>query len=105
MTSKSEAIILYATYPDRKGDRFDQTYYVDHHLPIVMEAWAKYGLLSAAAFFSTDNGAGTVAICECKFRDQKAVDHCFSAPETTKVMEDIKQFTDLAPSRCVATPL
>lgn len=58
-----------------------------------------------AAFFPAGDGAGTIAICECRFRDEAAVDAAFDAPETKRVMADVKRFTDVAPARARAVTL
>lgn len=99
--------IVYVSYQGASGSRFDQRYYVEHHLPLVMRAWQRYGLESVAAFFPALAlaQAGTIAICECRFRDEAAIEAAFRSPETPGVMADLPKFTDLAPTRMRAVPL
>lgn len=95
---------MYVTYAGGAGTRFDRDYYVRTHLPLVMEAWGPYGLDSAAAFFPFGDGAGTIAVCICEFRDEAALNAAFGSPLTGRVMADVKQFTDVEPARARAVP-
>lgn len=103
--SSDTSVTIYVTYKGEPGDRFDRAYYVDHHLPLVMEKWARYGLESVAAFFPNVETIGTVAICECRFRDDAAVKAAFGSQEVPEVMADVPRFTDLTPSRARAASL
>ena len=100
---------VYVTYQGSPGDRFDRSYYVEHHLPLVMQAWQRYGLESISAFFPPSPpplpDAGTLAICECRFRNEAAIASAFGSPEAKQVMADVAGFTDLAPTRLRITPL
>ncbi len=96
---------VYVTYPGDAGTRFDRGHYVQAHLPLVLEAWRPYGLETVAAFFPSGDGAGTICICECVFRDDAAVQAALAAPQTGSVMADVKKFTDATPSQLRAAPL
>lgn len=96
---------IYVTYQGAASDRFDRDVYVKHHLPLVMSLWEGYGLQSLRAFFPVDDTGGTVAVCECVFRDEAAMQAAFASPETPEVMADVATFTDLAPKRLRALPL
>jgi uncharacterized protein (TIGR02118 family) len=91
--------ILYVSYHGDARTRFDRDYYVATHIPLVMEAWTRHGLENCAAFFPASNGAGTIAIAECRFRDEACLQAAFASPETARVMADISNFTDVEPSR------
>ena len=97
--------ILYVTYPGDAATRFDRDRYVNHHLPLVMEAWQPHGLLSCSAFFPAGEGDGTIAIAECKFRDEAAVQAALASLETPRVMADVPSFTDAKPIQTRVTPL
>lgn len=97
--------IVYVTYTGDAATRFDREYYVAHHLPLVMEAWGRHGLESCSAFFPADPDAKTIAIAECWFRDDAAVDAAFGSPETPRVMADLANFTDVAAERSRAVPM
>ena len=96
---------LYVTYPGDANTRFDRQYYVERHLPLVLESWRKYGLMTVAAFFPEGAGEGTIAICVCAFRDEESIRASFAAPETGEVMEDISRFTDAKPSQSLGIAL
>jgi uncharacterized protein (TIGR02118 family) len=104
MADSRATAILYVTYHGTPDTRFDRDYYVDHHLPLVLRSWQQYGLDSAVAFFPGLPQTGTIAICECRFRDQAAIDVAFAAPETPAVMDDVAHFTDSTPVRLRASP-
>ncbi|GCE88881.1 ethyl tert-butyl ether degradation EthD [Komagataeibacter diospyri] len=88
---------MYVTYPGKSDAWFDRDYYVTHHMPLVMEAWSSIGLKSATAFFPTDTTNGTVAICECQFKDESALQAALASPETPRVLADLKNFTKIEP--------
>ena len=98
-------VSVLVTYAGDAGTRFDRNDYVGKHLPLVLQAWGPYGLETAAAFFPAGDGAGTIAICACGFRDEAAMDAAFGSPQTRRVMADVKRFTDVEPSRSRAMPL
>jgi uncharacterized protein (TIGR02118 family) len=98
-------VTIYVTYEGAAGARFDRAYYVGHHVPLVMHHWAQYGLVSVAAFFPAVGQAGTLAICECRFRSAASVDAAFGSAEAPIVMADVPNFTDIAPNRVRAIPL
>ncbi|SEV92198.1 EthD family reductase [Luteibacter sp. 329MFSha] len=105
MKASDTPVVVYVTYHGTPDDRFDRDYYISGHLPLVMDAWGKYGLLSLQAFFPAVDRVGTVAICECVFRDEDAVETAFGSPELAGVMDDLPRFTQLAPSRVRAVPV
>lgn len=93
---------LLVTYAGDASTRFDRDYYVSTHLPLVRKAWGQHGLEAIDAFFPAGDGAGTIAVAWCTFRDAAAIDAAFGAPETEGVMADVKNYTDAAPSRSQA---
>ena len=105
MTTENTPVQIYVTYRGPASARFNRDYYVNRHLPLVMSSWRKYGLESVRAYFPADHADGTVAVCECLFRDEAAVAASFSSPETPAVMSDIARFTDLTPTRFGVVPL
>ena len=88
---------MYVTYSGDAATRFDRDYYIQHHLPLVMECWGPFGLEGCAAFWPAVLGAGTICICECRFRDEEAMRAALASPITPRVMMDIARFTDATP--------
>ena len=82
-----------------------QSHCVRHHGPLVMECWGPLGLLSCTAFWPTDAGAVTIAIAECRFRDEASMRAVLSSPETPRVMADVARFTDAQPVQSVSGPV
>ncbi len=105
MTNSDPSVMIYVSYQGAPESRFDRDYYVAQHLPLVMQAWQQYGLISATAFFPAIDQAGTMAICECVFRDAAAVQAAFGSAWTSGVMADVPRFTDLTPDRSRAARL
>ena len=97
--------ILYVTYPGDAATRFDRERYVSHHLPLVMEAWGPYGLLSCSAFYPAGDGDGTIAIAECRFRDEAALQSALASPQTPRVMADVPSFTEAKPMQSRSAPV
>ena len=102
--SATDPVTLYVFYAGPADVRFDRTYYVEQHLPMVLRAWGPYGLQGLAAFFPASPADGTIAICECRFRDEAAVQRSLASPETVGVMADLPRFTDLGARRVRAAP-
>ena len=98
-------ITLFVTYPGDAQTRFDREHYVGVHLPLVREAWGPHGLETIAAFFPAGEGAGTIALCICGFRDEVALQAALGSPETARVMADVERFTDAEPAQSRAVPL
>ena len=96
---------LFVTYPGDAHTRFDREYYVRAHLPLVQEAWGPHGLETIAALFPAGEGAGTIAVCVCGFRDEAAIQAVVDSPQTPRVMADVANFTDAKPSQSRAVPL
>ena len=96
---------LFVTYPGDARTRFDRAYYVRAHLPLVQEAWGPHGLETIAAFFPAGDGAGTIAVCVCGFRDEAAIGAALGSPQTPRVMADVARFTDAKPTQSRAVPL
>ena len=99
MNTKTTPVVIYVTYQGKANDHFDRHYYVEAHLPLVMKAWGQYGLLSAEAFYPAVEPRNTIAICECVFRNEAAMNAAFASPEAAEVMADVPCFTAITPSR------
>ena len=97
--------VVYITYSGNAATRFDRDYYRTHHLPLVMHSWKKYGLETLSILYPEDSSSETIAICQCKFRDDAAVKASFESTETPQVMADVKHFTDVTPVQTRAVPL
>ncbi len=98
-------ITMYVTYDGDAATPFDREYYVQHHLPLVMECWGPLGLESCAAFWPAVVSEGTICICECRFRDDAAMRTALASPATPRVMADVVRFTDVRPSQNLAGPI
>ena len=61
--------------------------------------------MSAAAFFPAGDGAGTIAVCACVFRDEAAIAAAFGSADAAAVMADVKHFTAVEPARSRAVPV
>ena len=90
---------MYLTYAGDATTRFDRDYYLQHHLPLVMECWGPLGLEGCAAFWPAILGVGTICICECRFRNEAAMRAALASPTTPRVMADIAHFTDATPAQ------
>ena len=96
---------VFVTYPGTSSTRFNRTYYVEQHLPLVRRVWGPHGLENIAAFFPSGDGSGTIAVCVCEFRDELAVSTSLQDPGTKSVMDDVQRFTDATPRQLKAVNL
>jgi uncharacterized protein (TIGR02118 family) len=86
--------------------RFDRDYYTTKHFALTRECWGKYGLETVSAFFPSEDGDGWVSIGVYHFGKRSDVENALSAPETARVMADVKNFTDTTDiQRSIFTPL
>lgn len=97
--------VIHFSYAGDETTRFDRDYYLATHLPLVMQAWQRYGLETLSALFPADTAAGTIAICVCQFRDEAAAEAAFRSPESAAVMAEVMRFTDAQPVRSRSVPL
>lgn len=105
MNTNNTPVVVYVAYQGRPQEHFDRDYYIKIHLPLAMKHWEKYGLLGLNAFYPADERNGTVALCECVFRDEAALEAAFASPEAAEVMADVSRFTAIAPRRARAVAL
>ncbi len=98
-------ITMYVTYAGDTTTKFDRDHWINVHLPLVRECWSSYGLVSTAGFFPSGDGGGLIAVCPCVFRDKAAMEAAMSSVETTRVMDDVKNVTNVEPQRSVAEPM
>lgn len=105
MKADDPRAVVYVFYQGTPQTRFDREYYVERHLPLCMDAWGKYGLLSVSAFYPAVEQNGTIAICECVFRDEAAMEAAFASPEVPQVMADVPRYTEATPVRVRAAGL
>ena len=103
--AKAQMVNFYVTYSGDSNVHFDRDYWINKHMPLVRKTWEPYGLVSAGGFFPFCDGGSLIAICPCVFRDEAAIHTALAAPETKRVMDDIRNFTSLQPARYIARPL
>lgn len=94
----AEEVIIHVTYPGNASNRFDRDYYVEQHMPKLVDAWGPHGMTSIEAFFPvTSTPSPTLAICECRFRDEAALAAAMSCDAMQMLGEDIVNYTDVMP--------
>lgn len=96
---------MYVTYARDPKASFNRNYWINVHLPLVRTSWEPFGLLSVAGFFPAEEDADFIAICPCIFRDEAAMTSALAAQETKRVMEDVKNVTDIEPQHSLAKPM
>jgi uncharacterized protein (TIGR02118 family) len=89
------------SYPNEAGSRFDVDYYLNTHIPIVVEKLGPYGLITAAVDQGVSGGApGSPAKyqiqCHLNFPTLEEMQAGMMA-EGAGLMADLKNFTDLRP--------
>lgn len=87
-------------YPNKPGARFDHTYYLEKHMPLVKERMGKY-LQSYAVSKGVAGGAPGepapyLVICDlvCKSVDDFRAGF---GPHAKEIIADIANYTDIAP--------
>jgi uncharacterized protein (TIGR02118 family) len=90
-------VIVFVTYQGSAESRFDRVYYVERHLPMLRRLFAPLGLTGAQVFFPPSQETGTIAICECRYRDEAAFAACYGSADMPGLAADIGNFTDIMP--------
>ena len=87
-------------YPNRAGTKFDMTYYLDHHIPMVRRL-----LVSALKGVTVEQGLSGeqpespppyVVICNLIFNSVQAYRASFG-PHAQEIVQDIPKYTDSEP--------
>ncbi|WP_245841653.1 EthD family reductase [Sphingomonas lenta] len=90
--------ILLVSYPAGDGARFDRSYYVATHLPLVRRVLEPHGLVGAEAYFPDDQVAPMFAVAVLRFADAAARDAVLGHPDAGHAFADIPNFTDVQPA-------
>ena len=94
-------------YADKPGARFDETYYVNKHLPRVRELWSKRGLVELAPLvrINDDPQSGPYrAISMLTFTSEEAYQDAL-ANGGAELVSDITNFTDIRPAAQISRKL
>lgn len=93
--------IISVTYPNGKGATFDHDYYRTQHLPMAGRAFAPHGLGYASVLKGESglDGAPPVYLIQAvfSFREEAGARAAAASPETTALMKDIANFTNVTP--------
>ncbi|ORM72567.1 ethyl tert-butyl ether degradation protein EthD [Pantoea wallisii] len=77
-----------------ENTRFDREYYANIHLPLALECWKSYGLVSAEAFYPVAQLSGWLSIGVYTFNTLQDITLALESNETARVMADVPFFTD-----------
>jgi uncharacterized protein (TIGR02118 family) len=100
---RNAEVIIFVTYQGTAESRFDRVYYGERHVPMLRRLFGPLGLTSAQAFFPVGQESGTIAICECRYRDEAAFADCYASSDMPGLAADIGNFTDIMPVQLRAT--
>lgn len=94
-------IRLQAFYPNTKDGHFDHDYYVNRHAPLVHELLDPLGLVGFEVSRGLESMEGDQAPYTCvvtaAFESREAMDQGFSGERRERLLNDIPNFTDVAP--------
>jgi uncharacterized protein (TIGR02118 family) len=79
-------------YPTTEGATFDQDYYVSTHVPLAVKTWG----LAGADIDKGINGPYVAAV-HFTFESLEAMGAAMGVPGTADVMNDIANYTTIAP--------
>ncbi len=88
---------IVVSYPVHEGARFDEAYYAGAHTDLVTRTWQPHGLSAADILFPEGEGQPLAAMVVLRFPSQEAIDAALADPGTGAVLEDVANFTDIAP--------
>jgi uncharacterized protein (TIGR02118 family) len=94
-------IRLQAFYPSTKDGYFDHDYYVNRHAPVVHSLLDPLGLVGFEVSRGLESMEGDEAPYTCvvtaTFESREAMDKGFSGERRERLLNDIPNFTDVAP--------
>lgn len=88
-------------YPNEEGIKFDESYYMKTHMPLVESVWKKHGLNSwhitkfPRAF--DDSRSQYLIMATLEWESQEALQEALDDPDSAKVFADIHNFTNTKP--------
>lgn len=88
-------------YPNQQNKKFDVDYFINTHMPLVVEKYTPYGLIKAEVDSAKSKegaqAAPYIAIGYMMFESTKSFMHAYKSAGH-EVMPDIENFTDIEPS-------
>jgi len=87
--------VLFPNEPDAK---YDIDYYVKHHMPLIQERWAQYGVKGWFATKFSNGIDGTPPLyafgSTVEWESHEHIKTAFAGPEAKEIMEDIANFSN-----------
>jgi uncharacterized protein (TIGR02118 family) len=97
---KTEMVVVTVLYPNQAGTKFDMTYYLDHHIPMVRRLFASAlkGVTVEHGLWGEQPGspARYIVICNLLFDSAQSYQASFG-PHAQEIMEDIPKYTNSEP--------
>lgn len=96
------AITVFSLYPKSENSTFDRKYYVENHLPLILEAWKPYGLLDVKLVGVSGNIDGTAAPfavhATMTWKSLEGFQNAFGDPKTADILADVPHYTNTTPT-------
>ncbi len=93
-------VLVSAMYPNEPGSRFDHSYYLQKHIPLVKERWGSMGLEDVRLVRGVGTPDGSPApyqvIALLSFRSMQDFQNAAGA-HVQEIMGDIPNFTNVQP--------
>ena len=88
-------------YPNEPDTEFNETYYMQTHMPLVQSVWKKHGLVSweIIKYTKAIDGSPSKYCIAAKlvFESEEALQNAIKDPESAKIFADIPNFTNKQP--------
>ncbi|KAJ5939116.1 hypothetical protein N7466_002250 [Penicillium verhagenii] len=88
-------------YPNEDDTAFDETYYMQTHMPLVEKTWSKHGLISwkVVKYSSSLDGSKSQFLIAAllEFESEEAATNALKDPESATIFGDIPNFTNKKP--------
>ena len=92
--------ITLVAYPDTPDITFDETYYVQKHVPMVFQHWKQYGLLDwkVISFDKNPDGSRTyIATSYMTWESIESFNKAMTSDTVVLMVEDLKNFSNKEP--------
>jgi uncharacterized protein (TIGR02118 family) len=95
------SFIITVVFPNDADAQYDVTYYVDKHMPRILEEWAKYGVTgwNVREFAPGPDGAKPIYAfgSDVFWTSKDKLGEAFAGPEGAGIMGDVANFSNKAP--------
>lgn len=95
------SFIVTVVFPNDADAQYDIEYYTNHHMPLILKDWAKYGVTgwNVREFAPGPDGSAPLYAfgSDVFWKSAERLEEAFKGPETGAIMADVPKFSNKPP--------